>query len=308
VSQPEIVVTIDGRPRPAVVVDTDGDRTLVRFRDAGGHREQWVPSASVVPVEPSRERPPLLKLAGLLAVGAVGLSLVLYNGGSDTRLADLRPTPTPTAAPTTGPTAAATGAPVATPSAGAAPKAFTAVLFGDSFLAGRGLAKGQPNAAQVAAKALGWAVDIRGGDGTGYTTGGTRGGKPYAQRLAELRTAPDLLLLQGGASDTGATPEALTAAADQVVAAVQRRFPMTRIVLMGPVAMEQPADGQLVRVDGTLRAVAAAHKLSYLDPIAQHWVPTATAPSLTAATGFYPNAAGHRLLGAALAAALTPFG
>lgn len=301
-SQPEVVVTVDGRPRPAVVVDTDGVRTLVRFRDAGGHREEWVPSTSVVPVEPSRERPPLLKLAGLLAVGAVGLSLVLYNGGSDTRLADLRPTPTPTAAPT----AATTGAPAATPSASAAPKAFTAVLFGDSLLAGRGLDKGQPNAAQVAAKALGWTVDIRGGDGTGYTTGGTRGGKPYAQRLAELRTAPDLLLLQGGASDTGASPEALTAAADQVIAAVQRRFPTTRIVLMGPVAMEQPADGQLVRVDGTLRAVAAAHKLSYLDPIAAHWVPAATAPSLTAATGFYPNAAGHRLLGTALAAALKP--
>jgi acyl-CoA thioesterase-1 len=298
VSQREVVVTIDGRPRPAVVIDSGGDRTLVRFRDAGGHREEWVPSSSVVAVEASRERRPLLKLAGLLAIGAVGLALVLYNGGSDQRLSEISTSPTPSPTPSPTVTPAATPAP--------APRAFTAVLFGDSFVFGRGLENGQPGAAQVAAKALGWQVDVRGGDGTGYTTGGSRGGKPYAQRLAELRTAPNLLLLQGGAADTGASPEALTAAADQVVTALQRRFPTTRIVLMGPVAMEQPPDGQLVRVDGTLRAVATTHKLAYLDPIAQHWVPAATAPSLTSATGFYPNAAGYRLLGTTLAAALRP--
>jgi hypothetical protein len=70
--------------------------------------------------------------------------------------------------------------------------------------------------------------------------------------------------------------------------------------------MQQPPDGQLVRVAGTLRAVAAANKLTFLDPIAQQWVPVATAPGLTAATGFYPNAAGYSLLGRTLAAALRP--
>ncbi|MGZ6804478.1 MAG: hypothetical protein ACXVFU_15645, partial [Nocardioidaceae bacterium] len=78
----------------------------------------------------------------------------------------------------------------------------------------------------------------------------------------------------------------------------------TRVVVVGPVAMEQPPDGQLVRVDGTLRAVATAHHVAYVDPIAQHWVSPAAAPSLTAPAGYYPNAAGHALLGKRLAAAL----
>jgi acyl-CoA thioesterase-1 len=308
VSQPEVIVTIDGHPRPAVVIDSDGERTLVRFRDAGGHRQEWVHSASVVTVEASRQRPPLLKIAGLLAVGAVGLALLLHDGGSDTRLADLSPTPTPSPSAARSPSPAPTPEPTATAAPVATPASLRAVLFGDSFFAGRGLTQGQPGAAQVAAKALGWTAEVRGGDGTGFTTAGSRGGKPYAQRLAELTKAPDLLVLQGGASDTGASPEALTAAANKVIVALQGRFPKTRIVMMGPVAMEQPPDGQLVRVDGTLRAVAAAHKLSYLYPIVGHGVPAASAPSLTAASGFYPNAAGYRVLGTRLATELERLG
>jgi len=75
----EVVVTIDGIPRPAVVVATDGDRSRVRFRDAGSQREEWVATSSLVPVEVSRSRPPLLKLLGLGVVGVLGPTRMAYS-------------------------------------------------------------------------------------------------------------------------------------------------------------------------------------------------------------------------------------
>lgn len=293
----EVVITVDGRPRPAQVVATDGDRTQVRYRDAGGWVEEWVPTAAVLPVEQSRSAPPWLKLAGLGVLGVLGLVLVLYPGGND-RLADKVVTPTATSTPSASPT------PTPSPTAVAA-KPVTAVLFGDSFVSGRGVPPGTPTALQVAARRLGWKAVLRGGDGTGYTTGGKRGGTPYAARLArEVTSAPDVLVLQGGASDTGASPEQLTAAATAVVRDLKRRFPTTKLVMLGPVAMEQPPDGQLVRVAGTLKAVARREKVPFVDPIALRWITAANHGGYTAATGFYPNAAGHAYLGQRLAAEL----
>ena len=298
-SSPEVVVLVDGVPRPGVVVDTDGDRSLVRFRDAGSHREEWVATASLVPVEASTDRPPVLKLVGLGVVGLLGLGLLLYPGGSDRRLADPAPTPTPSATPT----------PTATPTVTAAPVAdvVDAVLLGDSFTAGRGSRAGTTTALQQAATSLRWRSTVRAAVGTGYTTGGRQGGRPFSQRLAqEVRTAPDVLVVQGGAADTGATVPQLTAAANALVDEVQRRFPRTRLVLVGPVAMEQPVDGQLVRVARTLAAVAKAQGVPFVDPIARGWVGEANHDSLTSPTGFYPNAAGHAYLGRRFAAVLGP--
>ncbi len=295
-SENEVVVTLDGRPRPATVLERGPELSLVRFRDAGAFREQWVPHADVVEVEGGNDRGTRVKLVGLVALGAVGLALLLVPGGSDRRLSEVLPKATTT--PTATPTVTATATPPAV--------AFHPVLFGDSFVSGRGLAKGRPTAVQVAARELGWTAEVLGGDGTGFTTGGRRGGEPYAVRLRALTTAPSLLVLQGGASDTGATPEQLTTAANAVLADLARRFPNTRVVLFGPIAMEQPPDGQLVRVDATLRAVAKARQVSYLDPIALHWITAANARGFTATTGYYPNAAGHAYLGHQLAAALRP--
>lgn len=288
----EVVVTLDGRPRPATVVEHGPERTLVRFRDSGTFREEWVPNSRIVTVEAGTDQRKLYKLVGLTVVGAIGLALLLVPGGSDKPLSEVLPT------------ASASTAPTATASPAASSQRVRAVVFGDAFVAGKGLAAGQPTAVQVAATELGWDATFLGGEGTAFTTGGRRGGQPYAVRLKALTTAPDLLLLQGGASDTPASPEQLTSDADAVLADLQTRFPRTTVIMLGPVAMEQPPDGQLVRVDATLRAVALAHKVAYLDPIALRWITAANSPGYTAATGFYPNAAGHAYLGHRLAQAL----
>lgn len=294
----EVVVTVDGVPRPAVVMDVDGERSRVRYRDAGGFTLTWVPTQELLEVEPGKDRPPILKLLALALVAIAGLFLLLHPGGSDTRLADLVPTPTPT-------TSASSAAPAPSPSLTAAvPGPVKAVIFGDSFTSGKGNAAGTRTALQIAARQLRWQADIRAANGTGFTTGGS-GGQPFGERVQqEVRTAPDVLVLQGGSSDTPATAAQLTAAANAVIDQVQRRFPSTRVVLVGPVAMEQPADGQLVRVSRVLAAVAKAQGVPFVDPIASGWITADNAPGYTAPTGYYPNTAGHAYLAGRLAAVL----
>lgn len=287
----EVVVTVDGLPRPATVVDrhadADGERVLVRFRQGGGFEQRWVPAASVMPVEEGPARPPLAKLGGLGLVGVLGLTLLLWPGGSDKPLLSDAPTPSPT------PTVSVS----ATPSPDATPSVVTAVLFGDSFSAGRGVMPDTPTALEVAAARLGWQSVTRARAKTGFTT------RPsYAVRLdAEVTTAPDVLLLQGGASDTGATPAALTRAVRTVLTTLRKRFPSTRLVLIGPFAMEQPVDQSLVRVNRVLRTVAKERGVAYIDPLAQHWITASNFEQYLSATGFYPDAEGHAFLGAKLA-------
>lgn len=295
-STAEVIVTIDGVPRPAVVVAVDGDRTRVRFRDAGGFREEWVPSSQALPVETPGGRPPYLKLGGLVALAAVGLVLVLYPG-SDKRLSEVASTPAPSASVTPTPSpppSTATAAPAAV---------VRATVLGDSFSAGKGNPAGTPTALQLATRALRWSATVRSANSSGFTTRTAS----IASRLAAVPSAPTVLVLQAGASDTAASPAQLTAAAGAVLDTARRRFPSTRVILVGPVAMEQPADGQLVRVNRTLAAVAKARKVAYVDPIASGWITAANAGGLTSSTGFYPNAKGHVYLAERLAAALARF-
>ena len=92
----EVVVRIDGLPRPATVVERGGTDVLVRYRHAGEYVDKWVPAADVGDVEPGASLP-VAKLVGLVALAVLGLLLLLWPGGSDRPLIEDRPTPTPTA-------------------------------------------------------------------------------------------------------------------------------------------------------------------------------------------------------------------
>ncbi len=279
----EVVVTLEGRPRPATVVARRGDQVEVRYRQGGGYEQRWVPASSAVAVEDGgAKRPPVGKVVGGALVALFGLVLVLWPHGSDRPLLESLPTPTPT------PSAAPT--PTVRPT--------TAVLFGDSFTAGKNTPRGTRTALEVAARELRWPYAVKAQPGTGWTTTPS-----YADRLArEVTSPPSVLVLQGGASDTGASAAQLRAAVTRTVTALRTRFPTTTLVLVGPVAMEQPPDAGLVRVDRTLAATAAALKVPYVDPLP--WVTATNAPQYLSPQGFYPNPAGHAYLGAQLAHAL----
>lgn len=281
-AQEEVVVTLDGRPRPAVVVAREGERVQVRYRDAGGYAQHWVPATDVVPVESRTDRLPIAKLVAGGVIALLGLALLLYPSGSDRPLLDAGPTPSVS--------------PSASPSP--SPRVVTAVLFGDSFTAGKNDPPGTRTALEVAARTLGWQYLVRAQRATGWTTTPS-----YDERLArEVTSAPTVLVLQGGASDTGTSSSALRRAVTSTVTGLQRRFPTTRLVLVGPVAMEQPPDPSLVRVSRDLAAVAAAVRVTYVDPIP--WVTASNAEQYLSPQGFYPNPAGHAYLGGKLAAVL----
>jgi hypothetical protein len=282
----EVVVQLDGLPRPASVVERDGDRVLVRFRQAGGFEERWVSAADVVEVETTKGVP-VPKLVGGAVVAVLGLALVLWPHGSNKPLLSSTATPTPTASASAVPTGVAPSPLPAHPSA---------LLLGDSLSAGKGNSRGTATAVELAAKALGWRSFLLAEPGTGYTTSTS-----YADRLAAVTNPPDILVLEGGASDTDASTDRLTAAVTSLLDDVKRRFPDTRVVVLGTVAMDQPPDPGLVRVDRTLAAVARAKGVLFVDPMP--WITSDNSEKYLARTGFYPNAAGHRYLGSRLAAA-----
>ena len=286
----EVVVQLDGLPRPATVVDRTPDQVLVRFRQGDGYEERWVPASTVLDVEPGAKIP-TLKVVGGAVVAVLGLVLVLWPHGSNKPL--LSDSPTPTASASASPSPSGTPGPSGT----AAPQVPTALLFGDSFAAGRGNPDGTPTALELSAATLKWRSALLAVPGSGFTASPT-----FASRLAAVTNPPDILLLEGGASDTSASSAALTSAVRSVLTTLKFRFPHTTVVLLGPVAMEQPADEGLVRVNRTLQAVAKAQGVAYIDPLP--WITSANSEKYVSPSGFYPNAAGHRYLASQLTKAL----
>ena len=91
----EVVVRVDGLPRPATLLERQGEQARVRFRHAGAYAERWVPATDLVEVEDAT-RPPYLKIAGLAVLAVLGLVLLLWPGGSNRPLVGTTPTPTTT--------------------------------------------------------------------------------------------------------------------------------------------------------------------------------------------------------------------
>ena len=285
----EVVVTLDGLPRPAELLQRDGDQVLVRYRHAGGWQERWVPATAVLEVEQSRTTPPPWKLVGLGVLGLLGLVLLLWPGGSNKPLLSDTPSPSPT------PTATATP----TPSASPRPTVVTALLLGDSLTAGRGNPPRTATALQVAARQLGWQTTTLAREGVGFTTTPS-----LAALMLTSSASPRVVLVQAGAADTEVAAGQLRAAATATLQQARRRFPRAVVILVGPVAMGQPVDPSLVRVNTVLGAVAATQHVPYVNVIGSRWITAANTGRYVSAGSYYPDAEGHAFLGAHLAQVL----
>jgi acyl-CoA thioesterase-1 len=166
------------------------------------------------------------------------------------------------------------------------------LFFGTSLTAGLGLDPEQAFPALIGktAAAEGLPIKVVNAGLSGETTAGA------ARRIDwVLRTPVDLVVIEGGANDAlrGLAPEAARANLEQVIAAVRRRQPSAKIVL---VQMEAPPNfgAAYTRSFRTIYSDIAKKENIPLLPFLLSGV--AGIPRLNQADGIHPNLAGERIV------------
>ncbi|HWG95006.1 MAG TPA: SGNH/GDSL hydrolase family protein [Mycobacteriales bacterium] len=193
-----------------------------------------------------------------------------------------------------------------------APAPVRAYFLGDSLMSGTGSEPRRPVLARVAARELGWDVEVDAWGGTGFTTTGRSPG--YLERLrlpGALAGRYDVVLVEGGTNDArvGSPPDAVRAAVHEVVAEVRRRQPQARVVLVG--AYDPPGVHDLRRAvaDAAVRDAARDLGLPFTSPLSGRWHADQDPAVFLSPDGLHPDEDGYAVLGARLAqdlAALLP--
>jgi lysophospholipase L1-like esterase len=179
-----------------------------------------------------------------------------------------------------------------------------ALFLGGSVVAGASRTPGTPSFAEVAAVQLGWRAEVDGRQSAGLTVGGPR-------RLTELLPAdldepkPDVVVVQGGESDTVATPAEVRAAVAELAATLRESYGLTtRLVLVGPYSpVAEPSD-EIVAVRDAMRTAAKAASLHFFDPLESAWVSASDPGGLVDGGTRLPTSDGHLKIGRLLAASL----
>jgi acyl-CoA thioesterase-1 len=176
------------------------------------------------------------------------------------------------------------------------------LFFGTSLTAGLGLDPGQAFPVLIEKKAQSEGLPIKAINAglSGETTAGA------ARRIDwVLRTPADLVVIEGGANDAlrGLSPDAARVNLEQVIAAVRRKQPSAKIVL---VQMEAPPNFGA--------AYTRSFRAIYADIAKKEGIPllpfllngVAGIPRLNQADGIHPNLAGERIVADNLWSALKP--
>ncbi|WP_162794609.1 SGNH/GDSL hydrolase family protein [Nonomuraea lactucae] len=178
------------------------------------------------------------------------------------------------------------------------------MVVGDSFTVGSGPVPRWRAYACEAARLMGWQPVVAGAGGTGFLNAG-RAGRTFRQSFeAELawRPAPDVLVVSGGHNDHRWPAAQVGQAAGELVRHARSRWPRTRIVLVGPIWLED-APPKAHRIRDALGEAARREGVEFLDPMGQRWV-TGSRSEVVLPDGVHPTPAGHARLARWLAAAL----
>lgn len=176
------------------------------------------------------------------------------------------------------------------------------LVFGDSYTAGTGAEHVRFGYARTVAGLLGWDVTVDGSGGTGYVAVGPRRQGDYLTRLASAPQGPfDLVLLQGSSNDTRQPLARLQPAADAMLQAVRLRYPTAQLAMLGPVALYGTAPRSYQDVDAVLAREAAAQRVTYIDPIAEHWFLKGESRTMANPANGHPSNAGHARIAQRLA-------
>ncbi|MBN6057790.1 SGNH/GDSL hydrolase family protein, partial [Nonomuraea sp. RK-328] len=178
------------------------------------------------------------------------------------------------------------------------------MVLGDSFTVGSGPVPRWRAYACQAARLLGWQPVVAGAGGTGYLNRG-RAGRAFQQSYEEelaWRPAPDVLVVSGGHNDQRWSAEQVGRAATRLVRDARAAWPATRIVLVGPIWLEE-VPAKALRLRDTLAGVARREGVEFLDPLRRRWV-TGDPSAVVLPDGVHPTPAGHLMLARWLARSL----
>jgi lysophospholipase L1-like esterase len=180
-------------------------------------------------------------------------------------------------------------------------KAPVVMVLGDSYTAGLpDMAPEQTYAADTARR-LKWQLIIAGHYGSGFVAPG-RTHQTFATLFNEQlawRPAPDMIVVSGGHNDWPHSYDQVTTAARQLLTAIKRRWPSSRLVLMGPLWGSDPPPKSL-QVRDALQDVAGRLRVPFIDPLAEQWITgdihsgIGNAPAYIRRDGTHPTPVGNR--------------
>ncbi|MEU0566421.1 SGNH/GDSL hydrolase family protein [Nonomuraea sp. NPDC005983] len=190
------------------------------------------------------------------------------------------------------------------PAGGQALDAPVMMVLGDSFTVGSGPVPPWRTYASEAARLLGWQPVLAGAGGTGYLNEG-RAGRTFQRSFEEelaWRPAPDVLVVSGGHNDHRWSVLSVSRAARQLLRDARARWPSTRVIVVGPIWLDDaPAKAYAIR--DTLARVAEREGVAFLDPLRERWI-TGSRAEVMLPDGVHPTFAGHLRLAHWLAAKL----
>jgi lysophospholipase L1-like esterase len=190
------------------------------------------------------------------------------------------------------------------------------MFLGDSYTVGDRETSPERTYAADTARDLGWQVIVGGLGGTGFVAPGAAK-EPFDvlfERQLAWRPAPDLLIFSGGHNDSEYAPSTVAAAAANLFTRVQRLWPGTRLLLIGPMAGTGAPDPSILEIRDALQTTASLSKVPFIDPLAAQWITgdgkerTGNAKLFIQPDGVHPNETGHRYLATRLVSDLRRLG
>jgi GDSL-like Lipase/Acylhydrolase family len=206
-----------------------------------------------------------------------------------------------------------------------------ALFIGDAYTIGPdGGPTPDASYACLAATKMGWQCSVVAQDGTGYASGGPghRLRKEYgvrdtdstsfAERFPRLRELyqANVVVLDGGRADIRLDMPDLRNAFERTVRQAMEAWPNSRIVVIAPWLISQPAihppsaNGRTIgeELESVLKSSPDFDKVIFIDPGALKWFDGVDTSPLTADDGVHPNVLGEQKIAELLAAALNHAG
>lgn len=246
-----------------------------------------------------------LVLATALVIGTL-LTVIIYSRPAHLAItAPPRPVSTAVPLPSSPPSANAAAIRPAAPPVLASHE----LLFvGASYTQGLGATDYEHAYPYLCGAELGWRIRVAGVAGTGFVNPGPHGAGSFADRIATLPLLPhpNLIIIQGGRNDAGYPHSTFRAAVIHTIDVTRSRFGSMPLVFLGPIPATLPVPASVLAVAATLRSVAAASGVDFVDPIAQHWITEQNARGYGGPVPGHPGNRGYAFIASQLADQLRP--